>query len=274
MLANFLIGLREGLEAALVVGILVAYLVRSGNRSRLRAVWAGVGAAVAMSLAAGALLTFTSRSLSFRAQETFGGVMSIIAVAFVTWMVFWMARSAHLLKGELQGKLDAALKLGALGLAVTAFVAVSREGLETTLFLWAAQSTGSTAAPLVGASLGLLSAVVLGYLLYRRSVRLNLSKFFRFTGAGLVVIAGGVLAYGVHDLQEASYLLGGGLGRVAFDLTGILPPSSWWGSLFKGIFSISAAPTRLEVAVWAAYVVPVLALLLRPRQPRPLTADR
>lgn len=272
MLANFLIGLREGLEAALVVGILVAYLVRSGNRNRLRALWAGVGAAVAMSLAAGALLTFTSRSLSFRAQETFGGVMSIIAVAFVTWMVFWMARSAHLLTGELQGKLDTALKMGALALAVTAFVAVSREGLETALFLWAAQSTGSNATPLVGASLGLLSAVVLGYLLYRRSVRLNLSKFFRFTGAGLVMIAGGVLAYGVHDLQEARYLIGGGLGRVAFDLTGLLPPSSWWGSLFKGIFSISAAPTRLEAAVWVAYVLPVMALFLRPRQPRPLGA--
>jgi high-affinity iron transporter len=270
MLANYLIGLREGLEAALVVGILVAYLVRSGNGRHLRSLWLGAGAAVALSLAAGALLTFTSRSLSFKAQETFGGVMSILAVAFVTWMIFWMRRTAHLMKTELQGKLDAALQMGALALAVTAFIAVAREGLETALFLWAAQSTSSTAAPLTGAMLGLLTAVVLGYLLYRRSVRLNLSKFFRFTGAGLVVVAAGVLAYGMHDLQEAGYLLGGGLDRIAFDATGILPPSSWWGSLFKGIFSISAAPTRLEVTVWLAYVVPTMTLFLLPRRTAPV----
>jgi len=272
VLGNYLIGLREGLEAALVVGILVAYIVRSDSRSQLRFLWAGVAAAVALSLAAGAVLTFTSHSLSFRAQETFGGVMSILAVAFVTWMIFWMRRTAHLMKGELQGKLDVALQLGGTALVVTAFVAVAREGLETALFLWAATSSASTSTPLAGAVLGLTTAVVIGYLLYRRSVRLNLSKFFRFTGAGLVVVAAGVLAYGIHDLQEAGYLLGGGMGRTAFDLTGVLPPSSWWGSLFKGIFSISAAPTRLEMAIWVAYLVPTMTLFLRPRPPAPVRA--
>lgn len=268
MLANYLIGLREGLEAALVVSILVAYLVRTGRRGALRSIWLGVAGAAAISLAAGALLTFTSRSLSFRAQETFGGLMSVAAVGFVTWMIFWMRRTAHHLKGELHERLDTALAMGAGALALTAFVAVGREGLETALFIWTAvQSTGSTVTPVVGAVLGLASAFALGYLVYRRSVRINLAKFFRYTGAGLVVVAAGVLAYGAHDLQEAGYLTGAGLGNVVVDLTSVLSPSTWWGALWKGLFSISAAPTRLEVGVWLAYLVPTLVLFLRPPRP-------
>jgi high-affinity iron transporter len=263
MLANYLIGLREGLEATLVVSILVAYLVRSGRRDRLRPIWLGVAAAVSVSLAAGALLTFTSRSMSFRTQERFGGLMSVLAVCFVTWMVFWMRRTSRHLKGELQGKLDAALAMGTGALVATAFIAVGREGLETALFIWTAvQATGNTAAPVVGAAGGLLTAVVLGYLLYRHSVKLNLATFFRWTGAGLVVVAAGVLAYGFHDLQESGLFTFAGLNRVALDATGVLPPSSWWGSLFKGLFSISAAPTRLELAAWLVYLVPTMALFL------------
>lgn len=265
MLANYLIGLREGLEAALVVGILVAYLVRTGHTDKLRMLWVGVASAIGLSLAAGALLTFSSRSMSFKAQETFGGVMSILAVAFVTWMIFWMRRTARNLKGELHGKLDAALAMGGFALAITAFIAVAREGLETALFVWTAvEATGNSASPVVGAVLGLATSVVLGYLLYRRAVNLNLATFFRYTGAGLVVVAAGVLAYGFHDLQEAGYLVSGGFGRTFVDATAILPPSSWWGALFKGLFSISAAPTRLEFGVWLAYLVPTMYLFLRP----------
>ncbi|HUQ63900.1 MAG TPA: iron uptake transporter permease EfeU [Acidimicrobiales bacterium] len=263
MLANYLIGLREGLEASLIVGILVAYLVRTGNRDRLPPVWFGVAIGVALSLLAGAVLTFTSRALSFRAQEMFGGVASIVAVMFVTWMIFWMRRTARQLKGELQGKLDAALVMGTSALVATALLAVVREGLETALFIWTAvQATGSTASPLLGAMLGLVTAVVLGYLLYRRGIRLNLAKFFTYTGSALIVVAAGVLAYGVHDLQEAGLANSFGLGAVAFDASGILPPSSWWGSLFKGLFSISPTPTRLEIAVWIAYLVPVMAIFV------------
>jgi high-affinity iron transporter len=265
MLANYLIGLREGLEAALVVSILVAYLVRSGRKDRLRPIWLGVGAALATSLAAGALLTFTSRSMSFRAQEAFGGSMSILAVCFVTWMIFWMRRTSRHLKGELQDKLDVALAMGTGALALTAFIAVGREGLETALFIWTAvQATGDTAAPVIGAFLGLVTAVVLGYLLYKRSVKLNLATFFRWTGAGLVVVAAGVLAYGFHDLQEAGFLTFGGLSHRVLDATAVLPPSSWWGALFKGLFSISAEPTRLELGAWLLYLVPTMALFLRP----------
>lgn len=262
MLANFLIGLREGLEASLVVGILVAYLVRTGRRDKLSAVWAGVGVAVAMSLLVGAALTFTSARMSFRAQEAFGGTLSIVAVAFVTWMIFWMRRAARSMKGELHDKVDKALAMGTGALVTTAFIAVAREGLETALFVWTAvQATNQGLRPLAGVVLGLGLAVALGWLLYRRAVQINLAKFFTWTGAGLVVVAAGVLAYGVHDLQEAGILPG--LNSLAFDVSHIISSSSVIGALLKGIFNFSPQTTWLEAAVWTAYVVPVMTFFLR-----------
>jgi high-affinity iron transporter len=263
VLPNYLIGLREGLEATLIVSILIAYLVKTGNQGRLRFVWTGVAAALVLSLAFGALLTFTSSNLSFEAQERFGGVMSIIAVGFVTWMIFWMRRTARFLKTELQDKLEAALTMGTLAVVVTAFLAVAREGLETSLFLWAAaQATGSGATPLIGASLGIVTAVVLGWLLYRRAVRINLAKFFTWTGAGLILVAGGVLAYGVHDLQEARDLPG--LNSLAFDVSNAVPPDSWYGTLLKGVFNFSPRTTWLELVAYFGYLVPTLFLFFRP----------
>ena len=262
MFANYLIGLREGLEAALVVGILVAYVVRTGNRDRLAPIWAGVGVAVAASIGVGAVLTYTSRSLSFEAQEAFGGFMSIIAVGFVTWMVFWMRRQARYLKGELHGKVDAAMAGGVVALAVMAFVAVGREGLETALFLWAAQSTGDGASPLTGAVLGLVTATAVGWLIYKGSVRINLARFFVITGAGLIVVAAGVLAYGMHDLWEAGLI--DVLSGKAFDVKETIPPSSWYGTLLRGIFNFRPNMTWLEVVAWSAYIVPVMILFFRP----------
>jgi high-affinity iron transporter len=260
--ANYLIGLREGIEAALVVSILIAYLVKTERRDALLPVWIGVGLAAGLSLAFGAALTFGSSSMSFQAQEAFGGILSIVAVGFVTWMIFWMKRTARDFKGELHGRLDNALDVGPLAIAVVAFIAVAREGLETSLFIWAAvQSTGSGAAPVLGASLGLATAIFMGWLFYRGALRINLAKFFTWTGAALVVVAAGVLAYAVHDLQEAGILPG--LTNVAFDATEVIPPSSWYGTLIKGIFNISAAPTWLEVVAWLGYLVPVMYLFLR-----------
>ena len=266
MFANYLIGLREGLEAALVVSILVAYLVKSGHADRLRPVWLGVLAAVGMSLAFGALLTFTSQSLSFEAQEAFGGTLSIVAVAFVTWMIFWMRRTARSLSKELRQRVDTALAVGAGALALTAFLAVGREGLETSLFIWSAvQSTGEGVQPVVGATLGLLTAVVLGYLFYKGALRINLSKFFTWTGAALIVVAAGVLAYGVHDLQEAGILPG--LGALAFDISGAVPPDSWYGTLLRGTVNLTPQTTWLQALAWLAYVVPVTVLFFRPARP-------
>lgn len=267
MWANFLIGLREGLEAALVVGILVAYVIKTGRREMLARIWAGVGIAVAISLAAGAALTFGPRGLSFKAQEAIGGVLSIVAVAFVTWMIFWMARTARHLKGELEGRVDTAIDRGGWSLALVAALAVGREGLETALFLWAAaKATGSSTQPLLGGALGLVTAVVLGILIYRGAVRLDLAKFFRWTGAVLVFVAAGVLSYGIHDLQEAEILPG--LNSLAFDVSSAVPPSSWYGTLLKGTINFSPRTTWLELAAWVAYVVPVMTLFVRAVRPR------
>lgn len=265
MFGNFLIGLREGLEAALVVSILIAYVVKSERRHLLPRIWLGVGTAVVVSLGFGAALTFGPKGLSFGAQELIGGGLSIIAVAFVTWMIFWMARAARNMSKVLRTQLDHAVDAGRWSLTVVAMLAVGREGLETALFLWAAteatsRENGATAAPLLGAALGLLSAVVLGYLIYRGALRINLSRFFSWTGAFLIVVAAGVLAYGVHDLQEARLLPG--LNALAFDVSRQIPPSSWYGTLLKGVFNFSPATTLLELSAWLLYVVPVMSVFL------------
>jgi len=267
--ANYLIGLREGLEAALVVSILVAYLVKTDRRHLLARIWVGVALAVAVSLAFGAALTWGPRGLTFKAQEAIGGSLSIIAVAFVTWMIFWMARAARGLGGELRGQIDAAADGHRWSLAVIAALAVGREGLETALFLWAATKAGTREAvgtvtpswePLLGAALGILTAVVLGYLIYRGAITINLSTFFTWTGAFLILVAGGVLAYGIHDLQEAAFLPG--LTNLAFDVSDTVDVNSWYGTLLKGVFNFSPATTKLEAAAWLLYVVPVMTLFL------------
>jgi high-affinity iron transporter len=262
--SNYLIGLREGLEASLVVCILIAYLVKTGRRDALRPIWLGVGTAVVIALAFGCALEFGSQELTFEAQEALGGSLSIISVGLVTWMVFWMRRTARHLKAELHGKLDAALAMGTGALVATAFLAVGREGLETALFIWTSVHAAGdgTPRPLLGAALGLATAVLLGWLFYRGALRINLAKFFTWTGGMLVVVAAGVLAYGFHDLQEADWLPG--LTDQAFDITGAIPPDSWYGTLLKGVFNFQADPTVLQVTVWLLYLVPTLALFLAP----------
>jgi len=272
VLANFLIGLREGLEAGLVVGILIAYVVKIGRRDVLPRIWLGVAIAVLLSLGLGCLLTFGTYGLSFQAQELIGGLLSIVAAGFVTWMIFWMLRTARGLSRELRSEVDSHLAGAGWGLVVVAFLAVGREGIETALFIWAAvQASGSTTLPLVGATLGILVSVLLAYLIYRGVLSINLTRFFTVTGAFLIVVAGGVLAYGVHDLQEAGFLPG--LNTLAFDVSAAVPPDSWYGTLLKGVFNFSPATTVLEAVAWVAYVLPVMFVFLRSarRQARPVS---
>lgn len=265
MLANYLIGLREGLEAALVVSILVAYLVKTDRRHLLPRIWIGVGIAVGVALAFGFALFFGPRGLTFEAQEAIGGTLSIVAVGLVTWMIFWMARAARSLSGELRGQIDSAAEGSWWALVLVAVLAVGREGLETALFLWSAteavtRESDATWQPLLGAALGLATAVVLGWLLYRGAIRINLSRFFTWTGAFLILVAAGVLSYGVHDLQEAGILPG--LNTVAWDVSGTVDPSTWYATLLKGIFNFSPVTTVLEAVVWVLYVVPVMTLFV------------
>ncbi|MGW5426138.1 iron uptake transporter permease EfeU [Streptomyces sp. NPDC004059] len=264
MFSNYLIGLREGLEASLVVCILIAYLVKTGRRDALKPIWIGIGIAIAIAMGFGCALEFGSQELTFEAQEALGGSLSVIAVGLVTWMVFWMRRTARHLRSELHGKLDAALAVGTGALVATAFLAVGREGLETALFVWASVHAASdgTPRPLIGVALGLATAVLLGWLFYRGALRINLAKFFTWTGGMLVVVAAGVLAYGFHDLQEADWLPG--LTHLAFDISGTIPPDSWYGTLLKGVFNFQPDPTVLQITVWLLYLIPTLAIFLAP----------
>jgi len=262
MLANFVIGLREGLEAALVIGILVAYLVKTKRRDALPALWTGVAAAVLLSLGTGALLTWGPYGLTFQAQELIGGSLSIAAVGLVTWMVFWLGSTAASMRTELHNKLDRALAGSVVTVAVIAFVAAAREGLETALFVWAATRSESNALEgTAGAVLGILVAVALASLITVGLVRLNLSRFFTYTGVFLVIVAGGVLAYGLGEFQEAGVLPG--WGQPAFDVSAVMSQSSWWGALLSGLFNLRPDPTWLQVVAWLAYVVIVLTLFLR-----------
>ncbi|WP_205474313.1 iron uptake transporter permease EfeU [Nocardioides sp. SYSU D00038] len=280
MLANYLIGLREGLEAALVVSILVAYLVKSDRRHLLPRVWTGVGLAVLLSVAVTLALGLQSRQFTFETQELIGGVLSIVAVGFVTWMIFWMAGAARTIGTELRGRVDDAADGRAWSLVLVAFLAVGREGLETALIMWTntRAAIGRDLAPgqvqsseaLVAGALGILTAVALGYLVYRGAISINLTRFFTWTGAFLIVVAAGVLAYGVHDLQEAQFLPG--LHSLAWNVEDVIDPNSWYGTLLKGVLNFSPRTTRLEALVWVLYVVPVSLLFARSIRRRPTTA--
>ncbi|MBV6700496.1 iron uptake transporter permease EfeU [Kitasatospora aureofaciens] len=258
---SFLIGLREGLEAGLIVSILVATLVRFDQKGRLPQVWTGVAAAVALSLSFGAVLTFTAANLSGHAQEAFGGVLSLIAVGFVTAMVFWMRRSARTLSAEIKEKVQASLAMGAGALVLTSFLAVAREGLETSLFLWTnVRTAGESTGPLIGAAVGLVLSAGLCWGLYRRALKMNLTRFFTITGAGLIVIAAGVLGYGLRDLQESG-LVGGGT-SYAFDLSGHLDASSWYATLVQGTLNLTVTMTVLQVVGYVAYLCIVMTVFV------------
>lgn len=271
-MSNALVGLREGLEAALVVVILLAFLVKTERTWAIRYVWVGVATAVALSVALGAVLTVGTRQLTFEQQELIGGIASIIAVGFVTAMVFWMKSAARTISGELRGRLDRALDLGPVAVALVAFLGVGREGLETAIFFYAtAQAAGAgNSLPLLGWALGLGSALVLGWLTYRGALTINLGHFFRWSGVALVIVAAGILAYGVHDLQEAAFLPG--LNTLAFDISHLLDPSSWYAAVLKGVFNITPRTTVLQAGAWTAYVVVVLTLFLRPTRTSPAPA--
>ena len=260
---NFLIGLREGLEAGLVVSILLAALRKTAapesanHRVSSAPVWLGVLGAVMVAGSFAAVLTFSTSVLSSRAQEAVGGLLSVLAVGLVTGMVFWMRRTAVSLSAQLRGEVQRAVAMGAGALTITAFLAVGREGLETTLFLWTAvRASGSTAAPLMGAALGLAAAVVLCWLLYRRAVRLNVGVFFNRTAIALIVIAAGVLSYGLGDLQDAGLLPG--QRWIAFDLTAHVDPNSWWVSIVTGATELAPKMTVLQVVAWLAYLAVVI----------------
>ncbi|MFT4258459.1 iron uptake transporter permease EfeU [Microbacterium sp.] len=276
MFATFLIGLREGLEAALVIGILVAYLRRLDRQEALSRMWAGVGLAIVLALGIGAVLTFGAYSLTFEAQELIGGLMSLLAVGMVTAMIFWMQKASRTMKATLEEGIDRALTSGGVwALIAIGFVSVAREGIETTLLLWSmVQSFGDAPSALIGALLGLLSAVVIGWLLMRGVVRLDLRRFFTWTSGFLVIVAAGVLAYAIMDLQEAGVIPGpftpaapldAVTGAVAtgwsgfpfgwtFDVSTVIAPGGGLAAILQATVGFMPRMTWIQVAAWALYV--------------------
>ncbi|WP_309322650.1 iron uptake transporter permease EfeU [Actinomyces stomatis] len=282
-LANLLIALREGLEAALVVSIIVAYMVKSDRRDALPKLWLGVGLAALVPLVAGAIMTWGPKTLTFQAQEILGGLLSFVAVGLVTWMIFWMGKNARELKGELEGSLSKTLAEGGSGWGVVwiAVVAVGREGVETALFVWATVRSSietSIMQTTAGVVTGLVLAIVLGVLIYQGAVRINLRIFFAVTGYFLIVVAAGIVAYGIGDLQEAGLLLGHT--SHAWDLSSYLPantsPLHWLYVLLEAMFQLNLQPSVLQVLGWCLYIVPTLVLLtlqIMGRWPAPRQKD-
>ena len=271
MLSTFIIALREGLEAALIVGILVAYVVRTDRKHLLKPLWTGVAVALVLTLGLGAILSFTSAELSDRGAELFAGVTSFTAVGLVTWMVFWMKRTARNLRNELHGKVDQALAGGPLSLALVAFFAVAREGLETALFIYTNFKTvGAISSATLGLVLGLALSVGLGYLIYNRSVKINLSKFFTVTGVALIIVAAGVLSYGVHEFQELGWLPGAD--DFIWDVTPWIAKESILASLLGGAIGFDTTTSWVQILAWGAYLTAVLVPYLSKKSQSPKVA--
>ena len=265
MLSTFAIALREGLEACLIVGILIAYITKTQRRHLLAPLWAGAIIAIVASFALGGFLTFTSAELTPRGEEFFAGTTSLLAVGFVTWMVFWMRSASRGLRDELNSKMEKALITGPLALAATAFFAVAREGLETALFVYANFKTvAATSTSSIGLILGFAVAITLGALVYKRSVKLNLSKFFTYTSVALIVVAAGVLSYGVHEFQELGWLAGAD--AFAWDVTSWMAKDSLLATILGGTIGFDTTTSWFQLAMWALYLAVTLWSYLRPRR--------
>ena len=274
MLPTFVIGLREGLEASLIVGIVAAFLKRNGRSQDMWKMWLGVAIGVGLCTAVAIGLRIAERKLPQRQQEGLETIIGLIAVAFVTWMIVWMRNHAHEMKGHLEAHTASALQSGSAGALIgMAFLAVLREGLETAVFVLALlnSSTNNTGTTLTGALLGIAVACVIGFLVYRGGVRIDMAKFFKITGFVLVLVAAGLFATAVHTAWEADWL------HVwqsqAMNLEWLVDPGSVRAALLTGMFGLQPRPTHAEVGAWLLYAIPMGLLVLVPRRPKPKPAS-
>jgi high-affinity iron transporter len=268
MLSALLITFREGLEAALIIGIILAYINSTGNSGRSKAVWIGRALAVTVSLIAGAVIYFSAGQLEGRAEEIFEGIATLTAAGVLTWMIFWMRKQAVNVKKHLHAQIQSALGSGStFGLLGLAFIAVVREGIETVLFLFAAVRVSESALlSAVGSILGLAIAIGVGYAIYKGTSKLNLSTFFNVTGVVLIIFAAGLLAYGIHELQEARIIPV--VIEHVWDINHILPEASVIGRFFTAIFGYNANPSLLEVTAYSIFLGFVLVSYFYPSMRR------
>jgi high-affinity iron transporter len=257
LIPTLVISLREGVEAALIVGIVATFLVKNGRRDALGSMWLGVGIAVAICVSVAVALRFIGEQLPQRQQEGLETIVGLIAVSMITYMIVWMRRHARGLKAELEGHVAEAIAAGsAVALVGMAFLAVLREGFETSVFMLAAfQDSSDPAAAGAGAVIGLLAAIVLGMLIYFGGVRINLSRFFRVTGFILVLVAAGLLATSVHTAHEAGWI--NGMQAQAIDLSWLVQPGTVSGSLLTGMLGLQPQPTEIEALVYLLFAVPM-----------------
>ena len=274
MLPTFVIGLREGLEAALIVGIVAAFLRQKGRQDAMRWMWLGVAGAVVLCAGVGIALKLAEEQLPQREQEQLETVIAVIAVGMITWMIVWMRNHAAGMRAELEARAGAALLEGSVAALIgMAFLAVLREGLETAVFLLAAfQSSDRPGLTGTGAALGVALAAVLGYLIYRGGLKINLARFFKVTGVVLVLVAAGLLAGAMHTGHEAGWVEV--LLDRAVDLRWLIDPGSVQSALITGMFGIQPEPTVGEVVVWFAYALPMTLYVCRaPRRRTVLPAS-
>jgi high-affinity iron transporter len=264
VLTTFVIALREGLEASLIVGIIAAFLRRQQRSDALRSMWLGVGLAIALCIAVAVVLRIVDNELPHRQQEGLETVVALVAVAMVTYMIVWMTEHARDLKGQLQDQAAGALAQGsALALVAMAFLAVLREGFETSVFLLAAfQDATDTTAAGAGATIGLVAAIAIGVGIYRGGVRINLTRFFRITGLILVFVAAGLLSTSLHTAHEAGWF--NDLQGQAIDLTWLVQPGTISGSLLTGMLGLQPQPTVGEALVYLLYAIPMTLYVLWP----------
>ena len=268
MLIAFLIMLREGIEAALIVGIVAGFLKQSGHSRLMPKVWLGVALAALMCLGIGYGIHSATGEIPQKEQEFVVGVIGLVAVAMLTYMILWMKKAARSMKQQLQDSVQTALNRGngqGWALVGMAFLAVAREGLESVFFLLAVFQQSPTWSMPVGAVLGLLAAVVIGALIYQGGIRLNLAKFFRWTGAFLIVVAAGLVAGSLRALHEAG--VWNHLQEVVFDSSKYLHEDSPLGVLLGGFFGYTDHPTQGEVLAWLLYLVPVMIWFLHGSKP-------
>jgi high-affinity iron transporter len=264
LLATFLIGLREGIEAAIIISILVGYVVKLGERSQVSKILAGAGLAILLALGIGFALSEVEATVSSSIEIAVTGITSLVAVAFVTWMIFWMATQSRAMAANLRSKVDLAVRRSTWSLATVAFLAVIREGVETSILLWTtAKSTHGGSVGFGGAAAGLLTAAVLGFMMYRGTLRFNLTTFFNVTGAYLIVIAAGIFSYAIGEFQELGWLPF--LSQPGYDLSSMFPEGSIQELILAGTLAFNAAPTILQIIGWWLFAVPVALLFRRSR---------
>ena len=264
MLSSLLITLREGLEAALIIGIILAYLARTTNRQGFRPVWTGTALAVLVSLIAGVAIYLLAGEFTGQAAAIFEGLAMFLAAGVLTWMIFWMRKQAVSIKAHLHTQIQSVLTSGSLlGLVVLAFVVVVRKGVETVLFLFAATRVAESPVLFTaGGFLGLVVAIGIGYSIYKGSSRLNLNTFFNVTSVALIVFAAGLLAYGIHEFHKAGIIPP--VVEHVWDINHLLPEKSTPGRFLAAITGYNGNPSQVEVVTYFVYLASVLGLYFRP----------